>query len=139
MVKSMEITKVTIRNRLVVDAQVLMDDPKDYDFSPRADIEGSTLSLRNEGDEGAATSIELDSEQMNPPRENRCFELRVKFAVEGMHGGADSQDQEHQDSTQREEKSPQPRWKTPAPAQHVIAHIPSGLNRGRRWKKTLDP
>ena len=32
MVKSMEITKVTIRNRLVVDAQVLMDDPKDYDF-----------------------------------------------------------------------------------------------------------
>ena len=86
MVKSMEITKVSIRNRLVVDAQVLMDDPKDYDFSPRADIEGSTLSLRNEGDGGAATSIELDSEQMNAAERDRMLELRVKFAVEGMHG-----------------------------------------------------
>ena len=75
MVKSMEITKVSIRNRLVVDAEVRMSDPKDYDFSPRAGIDGSTLSLRNEGDEGAATSIELDSEQLNTAERDRMLEL----------------------------------------------------------------
>jgi hypothetical protein len=73
MVKSMEITKVSIRNRLVVDAEVRMSDPKDYDFSPRADIDGSTLSLRNEGDEGAVTSIDLDIEQLNTAERDRTL------------------------------------------------------------------
>jgi len=86
MVKSMEITKVSIRNRLVVDAEVWMNDPKDYDFSPRVDIEANTLSLRNEGDEEATTTVELDSEQLNTAERDRMLELRVKFAVEGMHG-----------------------------------------------------
>ena len=31
-VKSMEITRVTVRDRLVVDVEVRMEDPKDYDF-----------------------------------------------------------------------------------------------------------
>ena len=87
MVKSMEITKVSIRNRLVVDAEVWMNDPKDYDFSPRVDIEANTLSLRNEGDEEATTTVELDSEQLNTAERDRMLELRVKFAVEGMDGG----------------------------------------------------
>ena len=86
MVKSMEITKVSVRNRLVVDAEVRMNDPKDYDFSPRVDIEGNTLSLRNEGEEEATTTAELDTEQLNTAERDRMLELRVKFAVEGMHG-----------------------------------------------------
>ena len=114
MVKSMEITKVTIRNRLVVDAQVLMDDPKDYDFSPRADIEGSTLSLRNEGDEGAATSIELDSEQMNTAERDRMLELRGKFAVEGMHGVLTHKTKNTRIAPNAK-KLAEPRWKTVLP------------------------
>ena len=34
MVKAIEITKVSIRDRLVVDADVRMLDPQDFDFSP---------------------------------------------------------------------------------------------------------
>ena len=45
MAKSFEITKVSIRERLVVDAKVGMKDPQDYDFSPRANLSGTTLSL----------------------------------------------------------------------------------------------
>ncbi len=63
-----------------------MNDPKDYDFSPRVDIEGNTLSLRNEGEEEATTTAELDTEQLNTAERDRMLELRVKFAVEGMHG-----------------------------------------------------
>ena len=55
MVKSMEITKVTVREKLVIDANVLMEDPRDYDFSPRASIEGSTVTLYNDGDEEPST------------------------------------------------------------------------------------
>jgi len=84
-VKSFEITKVTVRGRLVVDADVRMNDPQDFDFSPRASIEGRTLNLHNEGDENS-TSVELDSDQMTTAERDRMLELRVKFSVEGMHG-----------------------------------------------------
>ena len=47
MVKSIAITKVSIRERLVVDAEVCMIDPQAFDFSARASIEGSTLSIVN--------------------------------------------------------------------------------------------
>ncbi len=114
MVKSMEITKVSIRNRLVVDAEVRMSNPKDYDFSPRADIEGSTLSLCNEGDEGAATSIELDSEQLNTAERDRMLELRVKFAVEGMHGVL-THKTENTRIAPNAKKLAEPRWKTVLP------------------------
>ena len=114
MVKSMEITKVSIRNRLVVDAEVRMSDPKDYDFSPRADIEGSTLSLRNEGDEGAVTSIELDSEQMNTAERDRMLELRVKFPVEGMHGVLTHKTKNTRIAPNAK-KLAEPRWKTVLP------------------------
>ena len=62
MVKSLEITKVSIRDRLVVDAKVSMKDPQDYDFSPRASISGTTLSLVNESGDPSST-FELDAEQ----------------------------------------------------------------------------
>ena len=114
MVKSMEITKVSIRNRLVVDAEVRMSDPKDYDFSPRAGIDGSTLSLRNEGDEGATTSIELDSEQLNTAERDRMLELRVKFAVEGMHGVL-THKTENTRIAPNAKKLAEPRWKTVLP------------------------
>ena len=114
MVKSIEITKGSIRDRLIVDAEVRMNDPKDYDFSPRVAIEGSTLSLHNEGDEVSATSVELDSEQMTTAERDRLLELRVKFSVEGMHGVLT-----HKTKNTRigpnSKKLAEPRWKTVLP------------------------
>ena len=114
MVKSMEITKVSLRKRLIVDAEVWMNDPKDYDFSPRVDIEGNTLSLRNEGDEGASTSIVLDSEQMNVAERDRMLELRVKFAVKGMHGVLTHKIKNTRIAPNAK-KLAEPRWKTVLP------------------------
>ena len=114
MVRSIEITKVSIRDRLIIDADVRMNDPKDYDFSPRVVIEGSTLSLHNEGDEGTATSIGLDSEQMTTAERDRLLELRVKFSVEGMHGVLTHKTQNVKTGPNAK-KLAEPRWKTVLP------------------------
>ena len=114
MVRSMEITKVSVRNRLVVDAEVRMNDPKDYDFSPRVDIEGNTLSLRNKGDEEATTTAELDTEQLNTAERDRMLELRVKFAVEGMHGVLTHKTKNTRIAPNAK-KLAEPRWKTVLP------------------------
>ena len=82
----MEITKVSIRDRLIADLKVIMSNPRDYDFSPRADINANILSIQNEGDDSSRTSFELDSEMMETIERDRMLELRVKFNVEGMHG-----------------------------------------------------
>ena len=47
MVKSIEITKASVRGRLIVDAKVFMENPQDFDFSPRARLEGNTLNIEN--------------------------------------------------------------------------------------------
>ena len=72
MVKSIEITRVTIRERLVVDAEVCMLDPQDFDFSPRASLDGSTLRIVNEGGEDAST-FDLDSDQMTTAERDSCL------------------------------------------------------------------
>mgnify|MGYP006058107431 CR=1 FL=1 len=46
MVKSMEITKSSIRERLIIDSEVWMHHPDDHDFQPRASIEGRILSIQ---------------------------------------------------------------------------------------------
>jgi len=114
MVKSIEITKVSIRDRLIVDANVRMNDPKDYDFSPRVAMDGSTLSLHNEGDDDLATSIELDSEQMITAERDRLLELRVKFSVAGMHGVLTHKTKNTRIAPNAK-KLAEPRWKTVLP------------------------
>ena len=85
MVRSIEVKKASVRNRLIVDVDVFMNHPNDYDFSPRASMEGNSLSVTNAGDE-AGGSIDLDDDQMIAAERDRMVELRVKFSVEGMHG-----------------------------------------------------
>jgi len=114
MVRSIEITKVSIRDRLIIDADVRMNDPKDYDFSPRVSIEGSTLSLHNESDEGSTTSVELDSDQMTTAERDRLLELRVKFSVEGMHGVLTHKTKNTRIAPNAK-KLAEPRWKTVLP------------------------
>ena len=86
MVKEMEITKVSIRDRLIADLKVIMENPRDYDFSPRAEIDNTTLLIKNNDDDDSTTSFELDSEMMQIVERDRMVELRVKFNVEGRHG-----------------------------------------------------
>jgi len=64
---------------------VSMSDPQDFDFSPRASLSGSTLSLVNESGDPSST-FELDAEQITTAERDRMVELRVKFNVQGMHG-----------------------------------------------------
>ena len=77
MVKEMVITKVSIRDRLIVDLKVIMSNPRDYDFSPRAEVNGTTLSVTNEGDETLLTTFELNSEMMHIVERDRMVELRI--------------------------------------------------------------
>mgnify|MGYP001159553632 FL=1 len=114
MVKSIEIKKISIREKLVVDVNVLMKDPRDYDFSPRASMEGSTISLFNEGEEASSASIELDSEQMQVAERDRALDLRVKFAVEGMHGILTHKTKQVMTGP-NSKKLAEPRWKTVLP------------------------
>ena len=85
MATSIQITKASLRNRVVVDVEVWMDDPEDHDFSPRARLEGNTLNIENDGGK-PSSNFELDSEQVITAERDRMIELRVKFNVHGMHG-----------------------------------------------------
>jgi len=114
MVKSMKITKASIRHRLIIDAEVQMDNPNDYDFVPRADIEDNVLQLRNDGDSSSVTTIELDKEQMIIVERDRLFELRVKFSVQGMHGVLTHKTKIVKDGP-NSKKLAEPRWKTVIP------------------------
>ena len=114
MVKSMEITKVSIRDRLIADVKVLMNDPTDYDFSPRAEIDGNVLCIKNNGLENKATSFELDEEMMQTAERDRMVELRIKFNVEGMHGVLTHKTQNPRDGP-KSKKLAQPSWKTVLP------------------------
>ena len=112
-VKSIEITKASVRDRLVVDVEVRMMDPQDFDFSPRASLEGSTLSLVNEGD-GPASTFDLDSEQVSAAERDRMLELRVKFSVQGMHGVLTHKTPKPMTGP-NSKKLAEPRWKTVLP------------------------
>ena len=114
MVKEMEITKVSIRDRLIADLKVIMQNPRDYDFAPRAEINGTTLLIKNNDDEDSTTSFELDSEMMKTVERDRMFELRVKFNVEGMHGVLLHKTPITRDGP-KSKKLAQPSWKTILP------------------------
>lgn len=114
MVKEMEITKVSIRDRLIADLKVIMSDPRDYDFSPRAEINSNVLTIHNEGDDSSKTSFELDYEMMQTIERDRMLELRVKFNVDGMHGVLLHKTPQPRDGP-KSKKLAQPSWKTILP------------------------
>ena len=114
MVKSMEITKLSVREKLVVDVSVGMNNPEDYDFSPRASLDGSTMNLFNGNEEDPSASIQLDDEQIVTAERDRMVELRVKFAVEGMHGILTNKTKNVRDGPNAK-KLAEPRWKTILP------------------------
>ena len=86
MATSIEITKATLRERVVVDVNVWMDDPEDHDFSPRAHMAEGTLHIHNAGQDDVSSTFDLEEEMLVAAERDRLIELRVKFGVHGMHG-----------------------------------------------------
>ena len=113
MVRSIEVKKASVRARLIVDVDVFMNDPDDFDFSPRASMDGNSLSITNAGAD-AGGSIDLDDEQMNAAERDRMVELRVKFSVDGMHGILTPKTKNTRIAPNAK-KLAEPRWKTVLP------------------------
>ena len=113
MVRSIVVKKASVRDRLIVDVDVFMNQPDDFDFSPRASIEGKSLNISNGGNE-TGDSIDLDDEQMNVAERDRMVELRVKFSVDGMHGVLTHKTRNVRTGPNAK-KLAEPRWKTVLP------------------------
>ena len=113
MVRSIEIKKASVRDRLIIDVDVFMNEPDDFDFSPRASMEGNSLSITNAGAD-AGGSIDLDEDQMNAAERDRMVELRVKFSVDGMHGVLTHKTKNTRIAPNAK-KLAEPRWKTVLP------------------------
>ena len=90
-----------------------MKDPQDYDFSPRASLSGTTLSIVNESGDPSST-IELDEEQIITAERDRMLELRVKFNVQGMHGVLTHRTPQPMTGP-KSKKLAEPSWKTVLP------------------------
>ena len=86
MATSIQITKASLRNRVVVDVEVWMADPEDHDFSPRARMSDGQLHIQNEGQDDVFSTFELEEEMQIIAERDRVIELRIKFGVHGMHG-----------------------------------------------------
>ena len=86
MVQTLTINKVQARDTLVIDSEVVMDGPNDFDFAPRLSLEGQSLTISSSTDGSTLASTDLDEELLLLAERDRSAELRVKFIVDGMHG-----------------------------------------------------
>ena len=113
-VKSIEISKVSVKDKLVIDVNVWMKDPQDFDFAPRATLSDKSVVIQNNGEDDHLTSIDLDDEQFQVAERDRMLELRVKFSVDGMHGVLTHRTKNIRDGP-NSKKLAEPRWKTILP------------------------
>ena len=119
MVTSVHIKKVSVRDRVVVDLEVWMDNPDDYDFSPRVSLVDNLLSLSVEvesNDFEVLASAELDDEALQLAERDRLVEARIKFSVHGMHGTLTHRTPQPR-SGPNSKKLAEPRWKIMLPLQ----------------------
>jgi|TARA_B110000438_G_scaffold300694_1_gene353691 hypothetical protein len=119
MVTSIDIRKVSSRGKVVIDLDVWMDNPDDYDFSPRVSLVDNILSLSVvlESDEyEVLASAELDDEALQLAERDRVVEARIKFSVHGMHGTLTHRTPNPQTGP-KSKKLAEPRWKVMLPVQ----------------------
>ncbi len=119
MVSSVDIKKVSARDKVVIDLDVWMDNPDDYDFAPRISLVDNLLSLSVEDESNeyeVLASAELDDEALQLAERDRVVEARIKFSVHGMHGTLT-----HKTPNPRAgpnaKKLAEPRWKIMLPLQ----------------------
>ncbi len=116
MVASIQIKKVTSRDKVVIDLDVEMGDPNDYDFSPRVSLSGNSLEMRNGSDDDVLACIDLDDASLQMAERDRVVEARIKFSVDGMHGTLTHKTPNVRDGPNAK-KLAEPRWKTLLPLQ----------------------
>ena len=119
MVTSIDIRKVSSRGKVIIDLDVWMDNPDDYDFSPRVSLVDNILSLsvELESDEyEILASAELDDEALQLAERDRVVEARIKFSVHGMHGTLTHKTPNPRTGP-KSKKLAAPRWKIMLPLQ----------------------
>lgn len=116
MVTSINIRKVSSRGKVVIDLDVWMDDPDDFDFSPRIRLSGNRIEVRNAGDDELFASIDLDDDALLLAERDRVVEARIKFSVNGMHGVLTHKTPNPRTGP-KSKKLAEPRWKTLLPLQ----------------------
>tara|TARA_B100001750_G_C15503168_1_gene598586 strand:- start:451 stop:798 length:348 start_codon:yes stop_codon:yes gene_type:complete len=113
MVSSMDITKIGVKDKVVIDVKVWMDNPDDYEFQPRVHLDGNMIRITNEGYADEFASVELDDEALEAAERDRFVELRIKFEVNGMHGLLNHMNPNPKDG--KGKKLATPNWKTVVP------------------------
>ena len=86
MVDTVEISKVNIKDTLVVDVSVWMNHPDDWEFRPSLSASDNQFMISDISSGKHLASVELSDEQMETLQRDRVAELKVKFQVHGMHG-----------------------------------------------------
>ena len=116
MVTSIDIKKVSNRDKVVVDLDFWMDNPDDYDFSPRASLSGNSLEMRDASDSAILATIDLDDDALQMAERDRVVEARIKFSVHGMHGTLTHKTPNPRTGP-KSKKLAEPRWKVMLPLQ----------------------
>ena len=119
MVTSVDIKKVTARDKVVIDLDVWMEDPNDYDFSPRVSLVDNLLSLSVEDESNdfeVLASAELDDQALQLAERDRVVETQIKFSVHGMHGTLTHKTPQPRTGPNAK-KLAEPRWKIMLPLQ----------------------
>ena len=86
MVESLQINKVQVKDKLIVDTLAKMTNTEDFDFSLRAAVNGSELILTSANNGEELGRINLEAEMLEIAERDRCLDLKVKFEVLGIHG-----------------------------------------------------
>ncbi len=113
MVSSVDITKVGVRDKVVIDLRVGMENPDDHHFQPRVHLDGNIVRITNQGFADEFASHELDDEALEAAQRDRFVELRIKFEVGGMHGTLVNAHPNPRDG--KGKKLANPSWKTIVP------------------------
>ena len=86
MVDSLQINKIQIKGKLIVDSLAKMANTEDFDFSPRVKVEGTDLIITSTKNGSELARTNLDDEMIKIAERDRFLDLKVKFEVAGIHG-----------------------------------------------------
>ena len=86
MVESLQINKVQVKEKLIVDTVAKMMHTEDFDFSPRATVNGNSLVFTSATNGEELGRIDLEDEMLEVANRDGFLDLKVKFDVAGIHG-----------------------------------------------------
>ncbi|HJM44819.1 MAG TPA: hypothetical protein QF644_02595 [Candidatus Poseidoniaceae archaeon] len=113
MVESLQINKVQVKEKLIVDSLAKMENTEDFDFSPRVAVNGSDLIITSATNGEELGRINLEAEMLEIAERDRFLDLKVKFEVAGIHGNLNKINPII--ATGKGKKLPLSSWKTTLP------------------------